>query len=91
MWCGEDMANKALTFIGAKLNQMQPSLAGDGTTLVGLMVSLSVTYRDMVGGQTVVGTTESVDAWAQLSAQQKINMQDIRDTIVAYITSTYTA
>jgi hypothetical protein len=84
------MTSKALTVIGAKLNQVQPELAGDATTIIGLRVSLSVTYRDLVGGQTVVATTESVDAWAQLSAQQKINMQDIRDTIVAYITATYT-
>ena len=80
---------KTLTAIGGKVVAVQPVLAADNTTIVGLNVSFNMLYKDLVGNIQSVGTAEVFDGWAVLSSQQKTNMQDIRDTIVAAITSTF--
>jgi len=80
---------KDLTAIGGKVAQIQPLLDADGITIVGLNVSFNLLYRDLVGNIQTVTTLETFDGWAALSSQQKTNMQDIRNTIVAAITAAF--
>jgi hypothetical protein len=82
---------KTLTPTSAFFTSVQPTLDVDNTTLIGLNVTFNLHYTDLTGIVPPVSTAVTVDAWSQLSSQQKTNMQDIRDTIVAYIMSAYFA
>jgi len=47
---------KNLTAIGGKVVSVQPILAGDNTTIVGLTVAFTMLYKDLVGNIQSVGT-----------------------------------
>jgi hypothetical protein len=79
---------KALTVVGGKAAAVNPVLAGDGTTIVGLNITLNLTLSDIGSGGLPSETLQTiVDGWPMLSSQQQTNMQDIRDTIMAAITA----
>jgi hypothetical protein len=80
---------KNLTAIGAKVVSVNPVIDVDNTTIVGMNISFNMLYKDLVGNIQQVGTAETFDGWAVLSTQQKTNMQDIRNTIVAAITAAF--
>jgi hypothetical protein len=80
---------KVLTAIGGKVVAVMPVLDVDNTTIIGLNVSFNMLYKDLVGNVQSVGTAELFNGWAVLSAQQRANMQDIRDTVVAAITAAF--
>lgn len=66
-----------------------PTLDVDNTTIIGLAVTFNLHFVDGTGTVPAYWTAITIDAWSQLSSQQKTNMQDIRDAIVAYVTTTY--
>jgi hypothetical protein len=79
---------KALTVVGGKAQAVNPVLDGDGHTIIGLNITLSLTLADIGGGGLPSETAQMiVDGWPMLSSQQKTNMQDIRDTIMAAVTA----
>jgi hypothetical protein len=80
---------KVLTAIGGKVVSVNPVIDADNTTIIGMNVTFTMLYKDLVGNIQQVGTSETFDGWAALSSQQKTNMQDIRNTIVAAITAAY--
>ena len=80
---------KNLTAIGAKVVSVNPVIDVDNTTIIGMNISFNMLYKDLVGNIQQVGTSEIFDGWAVLSSQQKTNMQDIRNTIVAAITAAF--
>jgi len=78
---------KALTFIGATLAAVHPTVDGS-QQITALDVTLNIRYQDLAGS-TVMGSTEPFDGWTVLSSAQKVAMQDIRDTIVAAVAAAY--
>jgi hypothetical protein len=80
---------KVLTAIGGKVVAVQPIVDVDNTTIIGMNVTFTMLYKDLVGNIQNVGTAEVFDGWAALSSPQKTNMQDIRNTIVAAITAAF--
>jgi len=83
------MTLKELTGTGGKVVSIQPVLDADGITIIGMNISFNATYKDLVGNVQAVTTLEVFDGWAALSSQQKTNMQDIRNTIMAAIVAAY--
>jgi hypothetical protein len=80
---------KNLTAVGAKVVSVNPVIDVDNTTIIGMNIAFNMIYKDLVGNIQTVGTLETFDGWAAMSSQQKTNMQDIRNTIVAAIVAAF--
>ena len=80
---------KIYSAIGGKMERIQPILDVDGSTLIGMQVTFTAVYQS--ADLTKVSTLETFDAWSSLSGQQQINMQEIRNTVMAAIAAAYLA
>ena len=77
-----------LTATNSILAGVRPELDEKGA-LTGLYVDIALEYTAGDGGK--VGRTVTIDAWALLNEEQRINMQDIQNTMMNHIVSTYFA
>ena len=82
------MMADSLTATNSILAGVHPVLDEQGA-LTALTVDISLEYT--AGDGAKVGRTVTIDAWALLSEQQRTNMQDIQNTMMAHIVSTYFA
>jgi hypothetical protein len=80
---------KALTAQSGSVVAIRPILDVDNATIIALMITITIRYKDMVGLVTTAGQEETFDAWPLLSGTQQSNMQDIRNTVAGYVASTY--
>ena len=77
-----------LTATNSRLAGVNPTLDEQGA-ITALDVSIALEYTAADGGK--IGRTVTFDAWALMSDAQKTNMQDIQNTLMGYIISTYFA
>jgi len=75
--------------IGSSLSGVHPTLNEAGE-LTALRVDIALNYADE-NSQFKTSTTVSFDVWEVLNETQKVNMQDIQQAIMNYITATYFA
>lgn len=79
----------SLTATSASLSGVRPKL-DDGGVIQELQIDIALAYVDGAG-RPAAGRTVTFNAWDVLDSAQKTNMQDIQNTIQAYIVANYFA